>query len=71
MTCKCVEVVNAKLAERNTRLTQPMLLSGEAGDPPVMIETHQIETGRGKKKAISVFATYCPFCGKAYKEETP
>ncbi len=65
-SCGCIAVVDAKLAERNTRIMQPIILrmAGEdARAPRPMIVTEQIETGRGKKKAVGMFATFCPFCG--------
>lgn len=68
MTCKCIETVNEKLASRNTRLSQAIMF-GEAKHPGLMIETHQIEKGRGKPKAVSMFLTYCPFCGTKYGED--
>lgn len=65
MSCTCIDDVNAKLASRNTRLTQAMML-GKADHPGLMLETEQIETGRGKQKPVSVFLSYCPFCGGKY-----
>jgi hypothetical protein len=70
MSCDCIDVVNAKLAERNTRLLLPITLSQLANpDEPqrLLVETEQVERGRGKKKACSMFATFCPFCGVAYQ----
>lgn len=60
MTCNCIDIVNEKLATRNTRLVQAMCFDGTA---PLMIETEQIEKGRGKAKACGMFPTFCPFCG--------
>lgn len=60
----CFETVDAMLATHNTQLTFPIMLTGDQTKRP-MIETQQIETGRGKKKAVSMFATFCPFCGAA------
>jgi hypothetical protein len=65
MACNCVEIVNEKLKERNTRLTQAMMF-GEVKHDRLMLETEQLETGRGKAKAVSMFLTYCPFCGVKY-----
>lgn len=67
MACNCIETVNEKLASRNTRLSQALMV-GEASHPGLMLETHQIETGRGKPKAVAMFLTYCPFCGTKYAE---
>lgn len=60
--CDCIETVNAMLAERNTRLMLPIML-GTDQTPRLMIVTDQIKSGRGQKKAVGMFATYCPFCG--------
>jgi len=68
MTCNCVESVNEKLATRNTRLSQAMMLV-KTDHPGLMVETEQIERGRGKPKATAVFLTYCPFCGTRYESD--
>ena len=68
MTCACIETVNEKLASRNTRLSQALMF-GESSHPGLMLETEQVETGRGKAKAVSMFLTYCPFCGTKYGED--
>lgn len=68
MACNCVEEVNAKLVSRNTRLTQALVLTGDraSNNPNLMLETEQIETGRGKPKAAAMFLSCCPFCGERY-----
>jgi hypothetical protein len=68
MTCKCVGTINEKLLTRNTRLTQAMML-GPCDHDGLMLETEQVETGRGKAKAVAMFLTYCPFCGVKYKAD--
>ncbi len=65
--CNCVEDVNEKLKSRNTRLSQAMVFGGTKGDA-LMLETEQVETGRGKAKAVSMFLSYCPFCGEKYED---
>ena len=65
MACNCIETVNAKLAGRNTRIMIPIMFGADQTVRP-MIETEQIETGRGKQKAVGLFATFCPFCGSSY-----
>lgn len=61
MACDCIEAVNEMLASRNTRLALPILFDG--GPQRLLIETEQIERGRGKAKASGMFSTFCPFCG--------
>lgn len=62
VTCGCLQAVDAMLAERNTRIMLPILLGADQTARPMLV-TEQIETGRGKQKAVSMFATFCPFCG--------
>lgn len=64
--CDCVTEFDAKLAEYNTRLALPLLLAG--GPQRLLIETEQIEKGRGKRKAVAVFSSFCPFCGEAHAD---
>jgi hypothetical protein len=45
------------------------MMLGECSHDGLMLETEQIETGRGKQKAVSMFLTYCPFCGTKYSAE--
>lgn len=66
MTCNCVEEVNEKLATRNTRLTQALVFTQRGNNPNLMLQTEQIESGRGKQKAVGMFLTHCPFCGDKY-----
>lgn len=66
MACTCVSTVNEKLATRNTRLTQAMML-GPCTHDGLMLETEQVETGRGKAKPVAMFLTFCPFCGVKYE----
>lgn len=68
MTCNCVEEVDQMLAERNTRIMRPIVFSEDQTFRP-MIVTEQVETGRGKKKACGMFATFCPFCGERIKKD--
>jgi hypothetical protein len=66
-TCDCVDRIDEKLAERNTRLTRAIVFADRGNNPNIMLQTEQIEKGRGKQKAVSMFLTYCPFCGLKYE----
>jgi hypothetical protein len=63
--CDCLSTVNAMLAERNTRLMIPIMFGADQ-TPRVMIETEQVERGRGKPRAVAMFATFCSFYGVRY-----
>lgn len=65
----CFDAVDAMLAERNTRLTFPIMLGGDQTPLPMLV-TEQVEKGRGKKRAVGMFATFCPFCGVSLKSTT-
>lgn len=67
MACDCIALVDAKLAEHNTRIMLPIMLGADQTVRP-MIVTDQIVSGRGKQKAVGMFATFCPWCGLAYSD---
>jgi hypothetical protein len=64
-SCECIKSVDADMKARgfNTQITVNLF-----GPPRALVQTTQIETGRGKKKASLLFATCCPFCGVKYPE---
>ena len=60
--CDCIKTVDEKLNEagHNTRIKLPLMIGGGAERP--MVETEKADRDV-RKKPISVFATFCPFCG--------
>lgn len=68
-SCNCIEVVDAQLAERNTRLVQALTLRPVVRSH-LMIATEVIEKKRGAR-AVGMFPTFCPFCGVAYEPAAP
>jgi len=67
--CNCYSTVNEKLAPHNTRIKSTFVIEANRIGRPWPIETSQIETGRGKPKAISLIASFCPFCGTSLRGE--
>lgn len=59
-TCDCIGKVNAALEEYNTQLD---LAFNTAGKVAVTVATVRINTLRDGKKAKTVIAAFCPFCG--------
>jgi hypothetical protein len=68
--CDCRTRVSALLAEHNTRIAPIYSLSDAGVGLPWPISTTQIETGRGKPKAMGLFASFCPFCGVSLAKPT-
>jgi hypothetical protein len=68
MACDCMEVVDERLAHRNTILTRTITLTQNMEEFPT-IATEQIDKRRGKPKAIGMIPSYCPFCGVKYERE--
>ena len=66
--CDCLAEVNEKLRPLNTRVD--CLICWKTGEAAILVATHQLETGRGKPKAQTVSATFCPFCGGRISCET-
>lgn len=66
--CDCLRRVNDALRPQNTSVKPYYVLSNEFIGSPWPIETVQIEKGRGRAKAMALFASYCPFCGKPAKQ---
>lgn len=68
--CDCAESMNEYLKTRKpgVRLSQAFGLSGTI--PNLIIATDKLyKQERGSP--VKVFASYCPFCGKPYKEPKP
>jgi hypothetical protein len=65
--CKCVDQVNAKLAESGVKVTQHMRVNFTTGKGDMSgpcVEVHRFD--KSKRARIPVVpCAYCPFCGKA------
>ena len=69
MACDCYEKTNEALGEHNTRITSYFTFESNRVRRPWPIETTQIEKGRGKKKAMGLFASFCPLCGACLRSD--
>jgi hypothetical protein len=59
-TCTCIAAVNKLLALRDTKLMVPIY-----GPQLCMVQTMKLDDKK-RGKPVSVFASFCPFCGIKY-----
>jgi hypothetical protein len=59
--CKCIELVNQKLAGLGEELNLAFDLKGKVFP---IIQTKSTSRVRGKRTTLT--ASFCPFCGKKY-----
>ncbi len=65
--CECIKTINEQLAEqnRNTVIDVPLQLSKDMqlGPPKTIVGTAKADANV-RKRPVTVFASYCPFCGE-------
>jgi hypothetical protein len=71
--CKCIDKSNKLLAKDNVEIRTEMMFSfggrtTRAFQSGAVIETRKIDTSKRTKKK-TVYASYCPICGKKYREK--
>jgi hypothetical protein len=71
--CNCIERTNEILRKNNTNtiLEVPVTINMQTGQvlpPRLVIATTKDDTTKKRGKPITVFVTYCPFCGRKYHE---
>jgi hypothetical protein len=71
MACNCADEIDEILKTENAALNRGWVMNDTTkNNPRLIIDTVQIETGRGKPQAPKLFINYCPFCGVEY-DPTP
>jgi hypothetical protein len=70
MACNCIEEMDAKLAEHNTRIAVTFAFPRD-GSPSYVLPTIAVEKIDRKKRGSTAlaFPTYCPFCGTQYEAD--
>jgi len=69
MTCNCIEVMDEKLSERNSKLEVGFTF-GTAERPGYVFPaftTSKID--KRNRDKVGVIPTFCPFCGTKYRDE--
>jgi hypothetical protein len=67
--CDCIDVMNGKLAEHNTKIVETFGFPRD-GSPVYMrpkIDVEKIESRKRVGPALAI-PSYCPFCGIAYEK---
>lgn len=65
--CNCRAEADKALGKHNSRIKHYFTLRDNRVGMPWPIETEQVEKGRGKRKAMGLFASFCPLCGASLK----
>ena len=66
--CTCITKINEKLAEHNTQISTSLTVSRDLTTMGIglQVPTHKIDSKR-RKPAMTLLATFCPFCGKKWE----
>ena len=64
--CNCIDLVNQKLQDKNTKLGFTFPLFG--GPTRVDLVTVKLDP-QVRIKPVTMLPTYCPFCGQPYEKE--
>ena len=70
MSCNCIEEMDAKLADHNTKLGVTFGFGRDGSSytlPHIMTEKIEKRVRKGPALAI---ASFCPFCGERYAKAT-
>lgn len=73
--CNCIREINSKLTKSgiNAELDVPFIVDPITKDIRAEIVTistcKRDESKRGKSVTVTVFASYCPFCGERYEQD--
>lgn len=64
MSCNCVKTISKELDERNGKLDLTYTMNG--GEFPTIMVSKKDKKNRTRPPVV--VPTYCPFCGKEYRE---
>lgn len=65
--CDCIKQCNAQLETRGVKIRQDMMLNFATGEGSMSNPVVDVVKLNGKGgKVPTLYASYCPFCGKKY-----
>ena len=71
MNCNCIAEMDAAMTEHNTVVNSSIAFGGSSPGLYVSVPTMKLDTSK-RGKAITLIASYCPFCGKGcYPHDAP
>ena len=65
--CDCIEKLNKQMAESNYNAVVSQAIGIHGIIPNAIVLTEKLDKDV-KRKPLSMFATFCPFCGEQYPE---
>ncbi|MBN9601854.1 MAG: hypothetical protein J0G33_02875 [Afipia felis] len=71
MACNCIDEIDAKLAEHNSKLEVGFTLGSEERHSFVFPALRTEKIDKRNRKKMGAIPTFCPFCGTRYREASP
>lgn len=69
MACKCIEAINEKLAERNSKLEIGFTFGFEGRASYTFPSLSTEKLNKKNRDRCGAIPTFCPFCGVKYRDE--
>lgn len=66
--CDCIGTIDKLLADKGTNTQLVVGLNLKGGPSLAMLATRKVNRSQ-RKGPVSMYATYCPFCGQRYEVE--
>lgn len=67
MACTCIEAIDAKLGERNSKLETGFTFNTEGRPGYVFPALTTVKIDKRNRDKVGAVPTFCPFCGVAYR----
>jgi hypothetical protein len=69
--CDCITLVNQRLAENNTVLSETSMINMKTGSirQSLIIRTERLSRDKPRTRVKMVIPSFCPFCGERVKPE--